>query len=281
MHERMPPWLHIRPQGGFTDTFDEVRGHGLHTVCEEASCPNLASCYRQRRASFLLLGDLCTRKCAFCGIAHSPSPQKVDPEEAERVAAYCKRAQIKNVVLTMVTRDDLLDGGSAHVARAIKTIRAQVPTMAIEVLTSDFNGSVEALRTVLDAKVDVFAHNIETVEALTPSIRSIASYRRSLQVLQRAKEYMPFLTTKSGMMLGLGEKPEEVHAALCDLRGEKVDVVTLGQYLRPSPRQICVQEYITPERFAAYKEYAVQLGFTKVLAGPFVRSSLNIEIEGD
>jgi lipoyl synthase len=274
---KMPKWLHIRPKGCFTETFDRVHEHGLHTVCEEASCPNLALCYRQKRASFLLLGPVCTRKCAFCGIGHAMQPQKVDPNESERVAAYCRKAQIRHVVLTMVTRDDLCDGGAAHVSEAIMAVRSAIPGCSLEVLASDFNGNMDSLRTLLGAKPDVFAHNIETVEALTQAIRSVASYRRSLQVLKNAKECDPQLVTKSGLMLGFGETEEQVYAALSDLREAQVDMVTIGQYLRPSPKQISVQEYVPPERFKAYETYAVRMGFTSVLSGPFVRSSLNIE----
>jgi lipoic acid synthetase len=275
-HERLPPWLHIRPHGNFTQTFDEVHEHGLRTVCEEASCPNLALCYKKKRATFLLLGPACTRKCGFCGIQNMLSPPKPNVEEIEKVASYCKSAQIREVVLTMVTRDDLQDGGAAHVADAIGSLHKQLPDCSIEVLTSDFNGNVSSLHTVLDAKVDVFAHNLETVEALTPNIRSVASYKGSLEVLLEAISYMPNLLTKSGMMLGLGETKEQVHAALCDLKRAGVHTVTLGQYLRPSKRQISVQEYVSPEQFQEYERYALSLGFSKVLAGPFVRSSLHV-----
>ena len=274
--KRMPSWLHIRPQGDFTQTFDEVHKHGLHTVCEEASCPNLALCYKKKMASFLLLGPACTRKCGFCGIQHSALPQQPNLEEIEQIAVYCQKAQIREIVLTMVTRDDLQDGGAKHVADAVCSIRKVLDSVSIEVLTSDFNGNVSSIHTVLDAKVDVFAHNLETVEALTPSIRSVASYKRSLQVLLEAKKYTRQLVTKSGMMLGLGETKEQVKAALCDLKNSLVDIVTLGQYLRPSKRQINVKEYIPPEQFQEYERYAIGLGFAKVLAGPFVRSSLTL-----
>ena len=253
-----------------------MRSHGLHTVCEEARCPNRGECFARGTATFLLLGDVCTRACGFCDIANG-KPLPVDPMEPWRVKAAVEQMGLAFVVLTSVDRDDLEDGGAAHFAQAIRAVRSLDPSPGIEVLTPDFRGRLESLRIVVSAEPDVFNHNVETVPRLYMRVRRGARLDRSLSLLSAAKSLSPSLTTKSGFMLGLGERDAEVRDLLSRLREASVDIVTIGQYLRPSLENLPVVEYVAPETFERYRELGEGLGFRHVFAGPFVRSSYRAE----
>lgn len=253
-----------------------MRSHGLHTVCEEARCPNRGECFARGTATFLLLGDVCTRACGFCDIRNG-APLPVDPLEPARVRAAVERMGLVFVVLTSVDRDDLADGGAAHFAQTVRTVRALAPRPGVEVLTPDFRGNWDALEVVLAAEPDVFNHNVETVGRLYTRVRRGARLERSLELLARAKRLSPALTTKSGLMVGLGEREDEVHELLSALRAAEVDIVTIGQYLRPSLENLPVHEYVAPRVFERYREFGEALGFRHVFAGPFVRSSYRAE----
>jgi lipoic acid synthetase len=253
-----------------------MRSHGLHTVCEEARCPNRGECFSRGTATFLLLGDVCTRACGFCDIQNG-RPLPVDPLEPSRVRAAVETMGLRFVVLTSVDRDDLEDGGAAHFAQTIRAVRSLEPSPGVEVLTPDFRGSLAALEVVLAAEPDVFNHNVETVPRLYARVRRGARLERSLGLLARAKEVSPARTTKSGLMLGLGETEDEVRELLRALRGAGVDIVTIGQYLRPSLENLPVEEYVAPEVFERHRAFGETLGFRHVFAGPFVRSSYRAE----
>jgi len=253
-----------------------LRAGGLHTVCEEARCPNLGECFSRGTATFMLLGDRCTRRCGYCSIA-TARPRPLDPDEPRRVAAAAARLSLRHVVLTSVNRDDLPDGGAAHFASTIREIHRALPGAGVEVLTPDFGGDEAALSTVLDAGPSVFNHNIETVPSLFPRLRPQGRYRRSLDVLAAARSQRPTQVTKSGLMVGLGEDDEEIEAVLADLRAVGVDIVTLGQYLRPSRDHEPVRRYVSPGAFRALEARARSLGFPTVYAGVFVRSSFHAE----
>jgi lipoyl synthase len=269
----LPQWLHKPLRGGGDQTEKAVRKCGLCTVCEEALCPNLAECFHEKRATFLLLGSHCTRSCSFCSVGFSKSPQPPDPQEPKNIAECCAELGLLHVVLTMVTRDDLLDGGASHVANAIRAVREKLCNVTVEVLTSDFGGSLSAIETVLDEKPEVFAHNLETVRSLCPKIRYKATYDGSLDLLQAIKKKNPSQATKSSIMVGLGETCDEVIQTLKDLACAGVDMVTIGQYLQPTSKQIAVTEWVSPEMFQQYELRGKELGIGEVLAGPFVRSS--------
>jgi lipoyl synthase len=276
--EHKPDWLTISLP---TDThkFDHIkqalRKRGLYTVCEESHCPNIPECWAgEGTATFLLMGDVCTRACKFCHIKTSASGKQLDPDEPRKLAEAIAEINLDYAVLTSVDRDDLPDQGAGHFALCIKTIKLASPETIIEVLTPDFRGDVECVRTVVEARPAVYAHNIETVERLQNKVRDLrAGYQQSLNVLRTVKEFDKTIFTKSSLMLGLGETDEEVLQTMRDLREVGVDILTLGQYLKPSPIHTKVVEYITPEKFASYKEQALELGFRFVAAGPFVRSS--------
>ena len=253
-----------------------MRGHSLHTVCEEARCPNRGECFSRGTATFLLLGDVCTRTCGFCDIA-SGRPRPVDPGEPLRVADAAREMRLRFVVITSVNRDDLPDGGAAHFAAAIRALRRLDPVPGVEVLTPDFKGRLDSLRVVVEARPDVYNHNVETVPRLYRLVRPAASLARSLDLLGTAKRLDPQMTTKSGFMLGLGETEEEVLDLLGRLRGADVDMVTIGQYLRPSRESLAVADYISPGTFDRYREAGEKLGFRSVFSGPFVRSSYRAE----
>ena len=253
-----------------------LREKSLHTVCEEARCPNLGECFTRGTATFLLLGDRCTRRCAYCAVS-TARPRPPDPEEPERVAGAAGRLGLRYVVLTSVDRDDLADGGAAPFAATVRAVRRALPEAGIEVLTPDFKGDQGALRAVLEAEPDVFNHNIETVPRLFPRLRPQGRYRLSLDVLAAAKAIRPGQTTKSGLMVGLGETDEEVVRVLEDLRRVGVDVVTIGQYLRPTREHEPVHRYVTPSAFRELEATARAMGFPTVYSGVFVRSSFNAE----
>ena len=253
-----------------------MRSRALSTVCEEARCPNRGECFARGTATFLLLGDVCTRACGFCHI-RTGRPAPPDPFEPARVAAVAAEMGLSFVVLTSVDRDDLPDGGASHFAAAIRALRRLEPAPGVEVLTPDFRGRFDSLRVVVDARPDVFNHNVETVPRLYPIARRGADLERSLGLLEAAKILDPSLTTKSGLMVGLGETPAEVLWLLERLRGTRVDIVTIGQYLRPSRENLPVAEYVRPEAFERYREAGERLGFRHVFAGPFVRSSYRAE----
>jgi lipoic acid synthetase len=272
--KRLPPWMRrpLARTGEFDAVSGLVRSLDLHTVCEEARCPNRGECYASGTATFLIAGDACTRGCSFCAV-EARTPRPLDPDEPARVAEAVARLGLAHAVITMVTRDDLPDGAASHVVATIEAVRASAPGTAIEVLVSDFGGDLGAVDAVADARPDVFNHNVETVPRLYPTVRPGADYARSLRVLARAKERAPGMPTKSGLMVGLGERSAEVFAVMEDLRGVGCDLLTLGQYLRPSPRHLPVAEFVTPEAFAAYAREARRMGFAGVASGPFVRSS--------
>jgi lipoic acid synthetase len=275
---RAPEWIRARKLrlADLHEVKGVMRRHRLHTVCEEARCPNRGECFAAGTATFLLLGDVCTRACGFCDIA-TGRPGPVDPLEPARVRAAAEAMGLAYVVLTSVDRDDLPDGGAAHFAATIRALRTLRPAPGIEVLTPDFRGRFDALRVVLDARPDVFNHNVETVPRLYASVRRGARLDRSLGLLSAAKILEPTLTTKSGLMLGLGEREGEVRELLEALRGANVDIVTIGQYLRPSRENLPVVEYVPPETFERHREFGERLGFRHVFAGPFVRSSYRAE----
>jgi lipoic acid synthetase len=276
---RLPPWA--RKPGPLTPGARPLRvllrEKSLNTVCEEARCPNLGECFSRGTATFMLLGDRCTRRCGYCSVGTS-RPLPPDPQEPERVAAAASRMSLRYVVLTSVNRDDLPDGGAAHFAATVRAVRAELPEAAVEVLTPDFKGDLAALATVLGASPDVFNHNIETVPRLFPRLRPQGRYELSLDVLREARRVRPGQATKSGLMVGLGETPAEVVAVLRDLRERaEVDTVTIGQYLRPTRDHEPVHRYVPPEEFAALERAALELGFPVVYSGVFVRSSFNAE----
>lgn len=272
--KRLPDWIRVRLDG-LHETKQILRSHGLATVCEEARCPNIGKCFSKPTATFMILGYNCTRNCGFCNV-ESSLPLPVDPNEPERVAMAAKEMGLRYVVITSVTRDDLPDGGASHFAETIRAIRRHIPNAGIEVLTPDFKGDVNALRVVLEARPDIFNHNIETVPRLYSEVRPQADYKRSLTVLKKAKE-LSEVKTKSGLMVGLGEEFDEVVAVMKDLKESGCDYLTIGQYLRPSKKNLPVREYIRPEVFDQYREEALRLGFKGVASGPLVRSSMNAE----
>lgn len=272
---RLPSWLRQTSarHEPVTALKRELRRLRLHTVCESARCPNLHDCFGRGTATFLILGNLCTRGCGFCAVPKSRRPGPLDPDEPAQVARMAHAMGLRHVVITSVNRDDLADGGSAHFARTVEEVRRALPQARLEVLTPDFNGDLEAVARVLDAGPHVFNHNVETVPRLYRRVRPQADYRRSLAVLRFAKRYRPQALVKSGAMLGLGESGEEVQALLRDLRAHEVDIVTLGQYLQPSRRSLPVAEFVPPARFEAWREFALSLGFRAAFTGPLVRSS--------
>jgi lipoic acid synthetase len=273
---RLPDWARKGSPlaRGARDLRVALREGGLRTVCEEARCPNLGECFTRGTATFMLLGDRCTRRCGYCSVA-TARPLAPDPEEPLRVARTAARLRLDYVVLTSVNRDDLADGGAAHFAATIHAVRAERPGVGVEVLTPDFKGEVAALQTVLDAGPEVFNHNIETVPRLFARLRPQGSYARSLEVLRAAKRLAPSRPTKSGLMVGLGETDPEIVRVLGDLRAAGVDILTLGQYLRPTRDHEPVRRYLAPEAFSALEGEARALGFPTVYAGVFVRSSFN------
>ncbi len=272
--KRMPAWMKrpIAREGSYESVKQLMERLELHTVCQSAKCPNQGECFASGTATFLIMGDACTRGCRFCAV-DTRQPAPLDPEEPARLAEAVLALRIKHAVITTVTRDDLPDGGAAHFVAVIAAVRDASPGTRIEVLTSDFGGNLESVDTVADALPDVFNHNLETVPRLYADVRPGAVYERSLAVLARVKERHPAMPTKSGLMLGLGETHAEVVSVMRDLRAAGCDMLTLGQYLRPSAKHLPVAEFVPPEEFDALAAEAEALGFSAVASAPFVRSS--------
>jgi lipoyl synthase len=276
---RKPEWLKIKLNTNktYTGLKKMMREERLHTVCEEAKCPNIHECWAVRKtATFMILGDICTRGCRFCAVK-TGLPTELDWEEPERVARSVEVMGLRHCVVTAVARDDLTDGGAAIFAETIRAIRRRVPSCTVEVLPSDMKGDYESLKTLMDAKPDIFNHNIETVSRLTKRVRSKATYDRSLQLLKRVKEMSPNTPTKSSIMVGLGETKEEIIQAMDDLLAHNVDIMTIGQYLQPTKKHLKVERYVRPEEFVELKEIALQKGFKHCEAGPLVRSSYHAD----
>lgn len=276
---RFPSWLHRQlPKGNsLLQTKGVIDNHRLHTVCEEAKCPNLMHCWSQKTATFLAMGKACTRACGFCSIDFTKEPKALDPEEPVKIAHSVAELALRHVVITQVARDDLPDGGAAHLKAIVEAIKTKSPHVAIELLTSDLQGSEEALLSLLETPFEIFNHNIETVRRLTPRVRHKATYDRTLKMLKKAKELKPSLVTKSGLMVGLGEETQEVEETLRDLQQAGVTIVTIGQYLQAAREKLRVKAFVTPEQFKAYEEYAHHIGIPHVYSGPFVRSSYHAE----
>lgn len=271
---KKPEWIKVRLPSNpvFFSTKALISDLRLHTVCEEAQCPNRWECWSQGTATFMIAGDRCTRACGFCAVT-TAKPFALEADEPQRVAAAVARMKLRHVVITAVARDDIRDGGAEHFARTIEAVRAASPGIVVEVLVPDFHNREEAVRKVVDAAPDVFNHNLETCERLTPVVRSRAKYRLSLAVLKRVKDLAPHMATKSGIMLGLGETEQEIFQTMDDLREAGVRVLTMGQYLRPTPQHLPVVAFVHPDKFAEYAHVARGKGFEHVSSGPLVRSS--------
>ncbi len=276
IHRRIPEWLTVKvPRArDIGKVEDLMRGERLVTVCEEARCPNLGECWTKGTATFMIMGDTCTRSCRFCAVKTGRG-LPLDPDEPRRVAHAARELALRHVVVTSVNRDELFDGGAAHFSEVIAQLRAQCPNATVEVLTPDFRGRRSAIEMVCRARPDVFNHNTETVPRLYRTVRPQAKYARSIDFLRAIKEIAPTIYTKSGIMLGLGETEDEVVAVLSDWKDAGVDAVTLGQYLKPGKGYLDVVEYLHPSRFERYEKIAEEMGFLYVASGPFVRSSYN------
>ncbi|MCM3491544.1 lipoyl synthase [Alkalihalophilus marmarensis] len=278
-HLRKPEWLKIKLNTNetYTGLKKMMREKNLHTVCEEARCPNIHECWAVRKtATFMILGDVCTRACRFCAVK-TGLPNELDLQEPERVADSVEMMGLKHAVITAVARDDLKDGGAAVFAETVRAVRRKNPFCTIEVLPSDMLGNFDSLKTLMDAKPNIMNHNIETVRRLSPRVRARATYDRTLEFLRRAKEMNPDIPTKSSLMIGLGETREEIIETMVDLRANNVDIMTIGQYLQPTKKHLKVQKYYTPEEFAEFKEIALEKGFSHCESGPLVRSSYHAD----
>lgn len=279
---RFPSWLHRRlPKGNLLPQTNQILSHHrLHTVCEEARCPNLLECWSHKTATFLVMGKACTRNCGFCSIDFNKSPKALEEDEPMRVAESVRELGLKHVVITMVARDDLSDGGSRHLVRVIEAIRAINPGISIEVLTSDFSGNHDAWQTVMEALPDVFNHNIETVRELTPRVRHKATYERTLELLNYVSSHdlSNVIKVKSGLMVGLGETKEQVFQTLRDLKCAGCNIVTIGQYLQADHRKLLVKRFVHPEEFKEYETFGHEIGLGYVYSGPFVRSSYHAHL---
>lgn len=273
---RLPPWFKVRLQQGpdYLDVRQAVDRLGLHTICEEARCPNIWECWNSRTATFLILGDICTRRCHYCSVT-TGKPLAVDGDEPFRVAQAVQAMRLRHAVITSVNRDELDDGGAAIFAETIRQVRQLNPTCTVEVLIPDFEGDHAALRTVADARPEILNHNIETVERLFPSIRPQGKYRRSIDLLDRAKRLG--MKTKSGLIIGMGETEDEIRAVMRDLRSVGCDILTIGQYLQPTRQHLPVSRFYHPDQFVSFKEEGLALGFRHVEAGPLARSSYHAE----
>lgn len=273
---RLPPWFKVKLQTGsdYQDVRRIVAQQGLHTICEEARCPNIWECWNNRTATFLILGDVCTRRCHYCSVT-TGRPHALDAEEPRRVAEAVRSLGLRHAVITSVNRDELVDGGAAVFADTIRAVRDLAPTCTVEVLVPDFQGSVDALNHVMEAEPDILNHNIETVPRLFPSLRPQGKYARSLTLLSRAAERNG--NTKSGMMVGMGESPQEIREVLNDLRSVGCRMLSIGQYLQPTAAHVPVSRFYTPEEFQAFRAEGLALGFDHVESGPLVRSSYHAE----
>jgi lipoic acid synthetase len=274
---RFPSWLHRNlPKGGnLFKTGDLLKQYKLNTVCEEAKCPNRFECYSKKTATFLALGKECSRNCGFCDIDFSKTPKGPEADEPERIALSAKELGLRHVVITMVARDDLEDGGAAHIAEIIRKTREINPGCTIEVLTSDFQGNPSSVDTVLSEAPEIFNHNIETVERLSPRVRHKATYKRTLEILQHVKDSNKCLHVKSGIMVGLGETKDEVFQTIEDLYNVGCSIITMGQYLQPNRRKLLVKDFIHPDTFKEYEEHGHSIGVRFMHCGPFIRSSYN------
>ncbi|MCX7953099.1 MAG: lipoyl synthase [Deltaproteobacteria bacterium] len=272
-----PSWVKSKAPGseGYLETLKIVVSHRLHTVCQEAMCPNIGECWSYKTATFMIMGDLCTRRCNFCSVKKGDKNTltPLDPLEPKRVALAARLMGLKHVVVTSVNRDDIIDNGARHFAETTRWIKHVLPHATVELLIPDLQGSIRDLETIMRSPVSILNHNIETVPSLYRKVRPGAEYQRSLLILKKAKEFKPEVKTKSGLMVGLGEKVEEVLRVMDDLRYNNVDILTIGQYLRPTPRQMPVKEWVHPELFEYYREEGLKRGFTHVESGPLVRSS--------
>lgn len=270
---KKPNWLRVQYN---REAVEEVarlmKDLKLNTVCKEANCPNLGECYKKHTATFMVMGSACTRNCRFCNVSCA-KPQPLDPDEPQHLAEVAKKLALRHVVVTQVTRDDLPDGGAAHMAAVVRAVHETCPGTTVEVLISDLKGSEDALRVVLDAKPEVLNHNVEMVSRLYHDVRPQARYERSLKVLSDSKKFAPNILTKTGFMLGLGETDDEVYALMDDIRATGCDILTISQYLQPSPQHWALQRYVTPEEFARLKDIAMEKGFKFVASSPLVRSS--------
>jgi len=278
IQESRPAWLRAPAPVGehYRELKDLITRLGLHTVCESAACPNIGDCWNRGTATFMILGNVCTRRCGFCAVQKG-APMEIDWDEPRRVADASAAMGLRYAVVTSVNRDDQKDGGATLFARTIEAIRERIPGCKVEVLIPDFQGSLDALRIVMDARPDVLNHNTETVPRLYRQVRLGARYERSLELLAEAKRLVPETPTKSGLMLGLGETPDEVLAVMRDLRSSNVDILTLGQYLRPSPKHLPILRYVAPGEFAEFRRMGTEMGFAHVEAGPLVRSSFHAD----
>jgi lipoic acid synthetase len=277
---RFPSWLHrkLPPGGQIFKTNAILDKYKLNTVCEEAKCPNRLECYTKKTATFLALGKECTRNCGFCSIDFSKTPKAPEADEPERIALSVKELGLKHAVITMVARDDLPDQGAGHIAAIIREVRKVNPGVTIEVLTSDFGGDVKPLYIVLEAKPEIFNHNIETVRELTPRVRHKAQYDRTLSVLKNAKESGKAIFVKSGIMVGLGETESQVKETIDDLASVGCDIITIGQYLQSTRVKLRVKQFVHPDQFKMYEEYGLKRGVRHMYSGPFVRSSYNADL---
>lgn len=277
-----PDWLRIKltTDGHYAEIKDMMRSKTLHTVCEEARCPNIYECWANRTATFMILGDICTRACRFCAV-NTGMPTELDLQEPERVAEAAEQMGLQHCVVTSVARDDLADGGASIFAATIRAIRKRMPFCRVEVLIPDFQGNWDALQIVMDANPDILNHNIETVERLSDRVRAKAKYERSLELLKCAKEMKPRIPTKSSIMLGVGEEWDEILQAMDDLRAVDCNILTLGQYLQPTPKHLAVERYVHPDEFAKLKEEGLKRGFRHVESGPLVRSSYHAHEQTD
>lgn len=272
--EQKPDWIRIKLTTGenYTEIKDMMRSKTLHTVCEEARCPNIYECWANRTATFMILGDICTRACRFCAV-NTGMPTELDLQEPERVAEAAERMGLRHCVVTSVARDDLQDGGASIFAETIRAVRRRMPLCSVEVLIPDFMGNWEALRIVMDAKPDILNHNVETVERMSDRVRAKAKYERTLELLKQAKAMQPQIPTKSSIMLGVGEEWDEILQTMDDLRAVDCNILTIGQYLQPTKKHLNVEKYYRPEQFAELKDEGLKRGFSHVESGPLVRSS--------
>lgn len=280
MNTRKPTWLRAKIPGGpvYQETTKIVHEHKLHTVCESAQCPNLGECWSRKTATIMILGNICTRSCGFCAV-QTGRPTELDRDEPRRVAEAIRLMGLKHAVITSVARDELTDGGASIWAETIRAVREENPHTAIEVLIPDFKGRWQDLETVLAAKPDILNHNVETVPRLHKMVRPQAKYERSLEMLRRAKA--AGFVTKSGLMLGIGERDDEIAATLRDMAADKLDILTIGQYLRPSAQHLPMYRWVTPEEFANWKKFGLDLGFRVIESGPLVRSSYHADEQSD